>query len=134
MYEIDGLHVLSSFGKWVGQRTRDSRLALLGSDRLLQSAQMALFVAACAAGLFKIGALARINLHPDPATFTNAATVQASDWVAQNTRASDVVMDDEYAIVHRLTKRRTGKFNTAGRARAAVATRPNCRCNRNIGL
>jgi hypothetical protein len=36
--------------------------------------------------------------------------VEIADWVKANTRPSDVIMDDQYQILHRLTGRKTARF------------------------
>jgi hypothetical protein len=61
-------------------------------------------------GLFQQHGAALRNLHPEPGTFRHAPTVKVSNWIAQNTKESDIVMIDEYAILHRLTNRKTFRF------------------------
>lgn len=86
---------------------RGGWMSALGSDRLRAAALVFLFVAIAAGGFVRIALLARVNLRPDTAAFTNAATVQAAEWLRTNTTPTDVLMDDQWAILHRLTNRKT---------------------------
>jgi hypothetical protein len=61
-------------------------------------------------GLAEVRALAAANVSPDTSAFTNATTVEVARWVSANTRTDDVLMDDQEAILHRLTGRRTFRF------------------------
>jgi hypothetical protein len=61
-------------------------------------------------GLYQIVQIADRNLHPEPSAFTNARTVAVSRWITEHTLESDIVMDEQFAILHRLTRRRTYRF------------------------
>ena len=74
------------------------------------TAKVALFIAIVTLGLYQLYGAARRNLHPDPGTFLNAPTVKVSNWIAQNTKENEIIMDDEHEILHRLTKRKTFRF------------------------
>jgi len=74
------------------------------------TAKAALFIAMVTLGLFQLYGAALRNLHPDPGTFHHAPTVKVSNWIAQNTKENDIIMDDQYQILHRLTKRKTIRF------------------------
>lgn len=79
-------------------------------DRVLSFLNPFLICCIIVAGIFQIRALARQNLNPDSNTFINAPTVEVSKWVTRNTQANDAIMDDQYQILHRLTKRKTFRF------------------------
>jgi hypothetical protein len=101
LYAIDGLELLRALGK--------GRLGPTG-ERLFTGGLLVAFVVVVIAGVYGISVRARQNLHPNPSTFTNAATIEASQWVLQNTGERDVIMDDQHAILHRLTHRKTIRF------------------------
>jgi hypothetical protein len=79
-------------------------------DVVFGTLTIALFGLIVVAGLGQVFRQAQRQLHPDPSAFTNALTFQISSWVAQNTKPGDVIMNDEPAILHRLTRRRTRRF------------------------
>jgi hypothetical protein len=74
------------------------------------TARAAFFVTIVLLGVYHMYGASLRNLRPDPSTFLHAPTVKVSNWIAQNTRENDIVMLDEYAILHRLTKRKTLRF------------------------
>ena len=76
----------------------------------IRLAEGAVAVAILWMGFYQISILVRGNLHPDPTTFTNARTIQSSDWIVRNAQPNDVIMDDQDSIVYRLTGHRTLHF------------------------
>jgi hypothetical protein len=110
LYGLEGIKAFSRLFRRVGRSTRGRFVVALGSDRLLAASLGVLFALITLGGLVRINGLAHINLHPDPSSFTNAATQRASEWVARNTRPGDVIMNDQWAILHRLTNRKTVRF------------------------
>jgi len=77
---------------------------------LFTMAEAALIVGVAVLGLRQDISLARGNLHPDPAASPKAPTVTAAAWILQHSRPGDVVMDEQFAILHRLTGRKTVRF------------------------
>jgi Dolichyl-phosphate-mannose-protein mannosyltransferase len=94
------------------------RARISGSDAVpsimktgwMEPVKIAMFVLFVSSGLYQISLVAAENLSGDPSKFTNWSTVQVSTWIAHNTRPGDVIMDDQDAILHRLTGRRTLHF------------------------
>ncbi len=84
--------------------------AAFKNDHMLAYIHILLYCGILFAGIFQIRALAMQNLHPDPNTFINAPTVEVSKWAIRNTQENDAIMDDQYQILHRLTKRKTYRF------------------------
>jgi hypothetical protein len=89
------------------------RSAFIHRIASFSTAKGALFIAIVTLGLVQLHGAALRNLNPDPGTFVHAPTVKISNWIAQNTRVNDIIMTDEYEILHRLTKRKTYRFPLA---------------------
>jgi hypothetical protein len=110
LYGVDGLELLRRGGHRLAGEKSGTVAATLRNRTLFSTGRGLLLAAIVALGAYGISVQAGQNLHPDPAHFTNAKTVQVAEWVKQNTQSSDVIMNDEYAILHRLTGRRTVRF------------------------
>jgi hypothetical protein len=110
LYGIDGLDELRRHGERLGARLGGVVHTTLSSRALFSAGKAVLLGAIVAAGLYQISILARQNLHPDPTKFRNATTVDVAAWVRENARDGDVIMDDQPAILHRLTGRKTLRF------------------------
>jgi hypothetical protein len=110
LYGIDGLAVLRRRAAELGTRIGGFPGAFLGNNALFLAGRGILLAVIVGAGLYGISRQARVNLHPDPSRFSNARTVTVAEWAKGNTRSSDVIMDDQDAILHRLTGRKTMRF------------------------
>lgn len=110
LYAIDGVGILRRYGRRAGDARGGIVAATAGNERLLGAGMGVLVAGVLAAGGYGIWQQARQNLHPDPSQFVNARTVEVAAWVRQNTRPGDVIMNDQFAILHRLTGRRTVRF------------------------
>lgn len=121
LYGTEGVKAAAAFYRRLAAN-RGWLPVALGSERLERVALALLLVGAVGGGVARIATLARVNLHPDPTTFTNIATVRASDWLREHTRPGDVIMNDEWAILHRLTDRKTIRFPLTTDA-ASIAAR-----------
>lgn len=109
MYAIDGLSGLRSLIARIATERHDASLRWLGGPAF-GAAQTLLLLAIMGLGIYKIAGFVAVNRHPDPTTFHHAATVDASHWIAANTKSGDVIMNEEHAILHRLTGRKTLRF------------------------
>lgn len=101
LYGLRGIELADAALKKVLPPTLTLQPHLLGIVRTV------LVVSLVSTGLYRVSVLAEQNLHPDQSSFTNASTVQVSRWIIDNPRPTDVIIDDQDAIVHRLTGRRT---------------------------
>jgi hypothetical protein len=109
MYAIDGLSGLRTLIARIATKRDAPRLKWL-SGPAFSAGQAVLVVAIVALGFYKIADYAAINRHPVPSTFHHAATADISRWIAANTQSSDVIMNEEHSILHRLTGRKTLRF------------------------
>ena len=109
LYLIDGFGVVARAVKSAAA-SAEAPLITRAASLLPGVGMAALLATIVAAGLFEVAALAAVNLQPDPRTFTNATTVKVSRWIIQNTDKNDVIMDDQAAIMYRLTGRKTFRF------------------------
>jgi len=110
LYAADGIRTCYAWTKRALGSARAWRRLAFGGDSLLAATLALVYVAAALGGVVRIVTLAGVNLHPDPTQFTNIATMRVSDWLMQHSQATDVIMDDQWAILHRLTSRKTVRF------------------------
>lgn len=111
LYALAGLETAYALlTKYLAKGASRSVEALFDRDAAFSVAKGGLTMALLITGLYQTVQIAGRNLHPEPSTFTNARTVEASKWVADHTRETDVIMDEQFAILHRLTGRRTDRF------------------------
>jgi hypothetical protein len=96
------------YGK--GKRPANREQAAARSVAVHRRIPAAIFAGICGLGLFQQQATATQNLRPDPDAFVHSPSARVARWIAENTNDNDVVMVDEYEIVHRLTGRRTIRF------------------------
>jgi hypothetical protein len=61
-------------------------------------------------GITHITSRAYYNLNADVTSFRHFPAIQASEWLLKNTGKTEIIMADDYAIIHRLTKRKTFRF------------------------
>ncbi len=67
-------------------------------------------VGVSASGAAQIYSLAKENVHKTPDMTLHHDVLRASEWIDDHAEAGDVVVADDYAIVHRLTKRKALRF------------------------
>ncbi len=68
------------------------------------------FAGILANGGYKISSLAAYNMSESREKVLQLESVLAADWVSENTDENQVIMGQHYAILHRLTKRKTYRF------------------------
>ena len=93
-----------------GNRPASHDQAVARNVSVHRSVTAAVFVGICGLGLYQQQATAIQNLRPDPEAFVHAPSTTVARWVAENTDRNEVVMIDEYEIVHRLSGRKTIRF------------------------
>lgn len=103
LYAVEGVD-------WIGAVVTTRGPLRPWGPRLLAAGKGALFMAVVVMGILPSIEFARRTRGSTPAMTSNAPTLAVMQWVEQNTEPDDVIMADEFAIMHRLTGRRTYRF------------------------
>ncbi|HKJ01234.1 MAG TPA: hypothetical protein VJ997_02230, partial [Longimicrobiales bacterium] len=101
------IHGLNAMGGWFA---RVSRWRASTSDLFITAGKAVLLTGIVATGMYQSARLAAHHLTGRPTIATQAGILHVAAWIEQNTAADVVIMSDQPAILHRLTRRRVYPF------------------------